>query len=87
MCEVIGSNLGAINEKKKKITAYTKQTENNLQWLIFWFNFFDLLTYWLGGKLESLLSLLKVYQVYPEFTKKRFYTRVNSERVSELINS
>ena len=34
---------------------------------------------WLGDKLESLPNLLRVYRVYPEFTKKRVYTRVNSE--------
>ena len=50
------------------------------------------MTRWLGDKLESLPNLLRVYRVYPEFTKKRVYTRVNSEgewtrklvRVSEL---
>lgn len=49
-------------------------------------NFFNLLTRGPGGKLESLSSLLRGYRVYPEFTKNKIYTRVNSHRVSGLIN-
>jgi len=60
----------------------TKQTENNSKWLTFWSNFSNLLTHWLGGKLESLSSLLRVYRVYLESTKKRVYTWVNLQRVS-----
>ena len=52
----------------------TKETENNPKSLTFWSNFFNLLTRWLGDKLESLSSLLEVYKVYPESTKKRVYT-------------
>ena len=51
-----------------------KQTENNKKWLIFWSNFFNLLTHWRGDKLESLPSLLrvyKVYRVYQESTKTK----------------
>ena len=46
----------------------TKQIENNLKWLTFCLIF---LTCWLGGKLESLSSLLRVCWVYPESNKKR----------------
>ena len=48
----------------------TKQTKNNSKWLTLWSNFFNLLTRWLGGKLESLSNLLRIYKVYPESTKK-----------------
>jgi len=51
----------------------TKQIENNQKWLTILSNFFNLLTRWLGGKLENLSSLLIVYQIYPESTKKRIY--------------
>ena len=66
-----------------------KQIENNKKWLTFLSNFFNLLTRWLGGKLESLPSLLRVYRVYLESTKKRVYSRVDKwtrklVRVSEL---
>ena len=63
-----------------------KHTENNKKWLTFWSNFFNLLTHWLGGKLESLPSLLRVYKVYSESTKKRIYSRVNSQRINRLVN-
>jgi len=46
--------------------------------------FFNLLIRWPGDKLESLLSLLKVYS---DSTKKRVYSRVNSQNTSELVNS
>ena len=55
-----------------------KQIENNPKWLTFWSNFFYLLTRWLGDKLKSLPSLLRVYRVFPISTKKRVYSRVNS---------
>jgi len=57
------------------------------KWLKFWSNFFNLLTCWFGGKLESLPSLLRVYRVCLESTKKRVYSRVNSQKTSGLINS
>jgi len=41
-----------------------KQIKNNPKWLTFWFNFFNLLTRWLGGKFESLPSLFIIYRVY-----------------------
>lgn len=34
-----------------------KRTVNNPKQLVFWSNFFNLLTRWLGGKLKSLPSL------------------------------
>ena len=40
---------------------------------------------WLDSKLKSLSSLLRVYKVYLESTKKRIYSRVNSQWVSEFI--
>jgi len=46
-----------------------RQIENNPKWLTFWSNFFNLLTRWLDGKLESLL---RVYRVCLESTKKEF---------------
>ena len=70
-----------------KVMLNAKQTENNKKWLTFLSNFFNLLTRWLGGKLESLPSLLRVYRVYLESTKKRVYLRVNSQRTSGLVNS
>ena len=63
------------------------QRENNKKWLTFSSNFFNLLTRWLGDKLENLSSLLRVYRVFLESTKKRVYSRVNSQRTSELVNS
>jgi len=58
-------NEGILNAKQK----------NNKKGLIFWSNFFNLLTRWLGGKLKSLPSL---FRVYLESIKKRVYSRVNS---------
>ena len=40
-----------------------KQIENNLKWLIFWSNFFNLMTRWLGDKLE------RVYLAFIESTQ------------------
>ena len=48
----------------------TKQTKNNSKYLTFCSNFFNLLTRWSSNKFESLSSLLKVYRMYPESTKK-----------------
>ena len=56
-----------------------KQTENNKKRLTFWSNFFNLLTFWLGDKLESLPNLPRVYKIYPESTKKRIYSKFNSK--------
>ena len=41
------------------------------KWLIFWHNFFNLLTCWLNGKFKSLPSLLRVYRIYPDPIKKK----------------
>jgi len=53
--------------------------KHNKKLLTFWSNFFNLLTGWFGGKLESLSSLLRVYRVYPKSTKKEF-TQESSRR-------
>ena len=65
-----GENFVFENNTLNEDMLNAKHTENNQKWLTFWSNFFNLLTRWLGGKLESLLSLLRVYRVYPESTKK-----------------
>ena len=82
-----GENFVFENNTLNEYMLNAKHIENNKKWLTFWSNFFNLLTRWLGGKLESLPSLLRVYRVYLESTKKRVYSRVNSQRTSGLVNS
>jgi len=55
-----------------KVCWMLKRQKNNKIRLTFWFNFFNLLPHWLGGKLESLSSLFRVYRICLESTKKEF---------------
>ena len=48
-----------------------KYSANNKKWLIFLFNFFNLLTRWFDDKFESLSSLFKVYRICMRVYKKK----------------
>ena len=67
-----GENFVFENNTLNKGMLNVKQTQNNKKWLTLGSNFFNLLTRWLGSKLESLPNLLRVYRVYLESTKKEF---------------
>jgi len=67
-----GENFIFENNTLNEGMLNAKQTKNNKKWLTFWSYFFNLLTRWLGSKLKSIPSLLRVYRVCSESTKKEF---------------
>jgi len=60
-----------LNEDMLMLMLNTQKTIKKL--LTFWSNFFNLLTHSLNDKLESLSSLLRIYRVYSESTKKSLF--------------
>jgi len=48
-----------------------KYSANNQKWIIFLFNFFNLLTRWFDDKFENLSSLFKVYRICTRVYKKK----------------
>ena len=73
-----GENFVFENNTLNEGMLNAKQTENNQNDLHSGLIF---LICWLGGKLESLQSLLRIYRVYPEFTIKKEFIQESTRRV------